>query len=196
MSFPHFKVLVVKNTEAPGAETTKRWYNIVQDELADSPLLLLDNLGGHHNKQFLEEIKADGITWEFFCNQGGKYLDPCDNSIFHTLQQTYLKEDRSTHVKMIEAIAKAYNSVSSETIKHCFKHTGITSSTPIARVVKRTSTQGFYGHGLHKKEIDRLIEAYCGWKKGLRIHAPAEPPARSELSALPSDLDGMYWSKN
>ena len=194
MTFPHLKVLVVKNTEAPGAETTKRWYEVVQDELANKPLLLMDNLGGHHHKQYLEEIADDGISYAFFCDQGGKYLNPCDNSIFHTLHQAYLKEDRSTHVKMIQAISKACDSVSATTIKNCFHHTGITSTTPISRAVQYTSTQGFYAHGLHKKEINHLIGAYTGWKKGLRIHNPGEPPARSDLNSLPTCLDGMYWN--
>jgi hypothetical protein len=169
MSFPQLNVLVVSNTKAAGANTTKRWFDTINQYLEDSPELVIDNLGGHHNKEFKSELAHSGITVKFFPDQSGKYLNPCDNSIQHVIRQEYLKQPRSTHQEMIAAIAKAYSAVSEATILNSFIHTGIASKNRPSAIIRYLKNQGFIGHKGHEREIKKMITHYKAWKKKVRF---------------------------
>ena len=47
-----------------------RWLDASQEYLQDDPVVLIDNLGGHHHKPFLDELENIGVEVHFFPNQG------------------------------------------------------------------------------------------------------------------------------
>ncbi len=196
-SYSHIKVVVVENTAAPGANTTKRWFDLVKDSLEDCPVLMVGNLGGHHNKQFLTEIREFGISLLFFPNHGGKYLNPCDNSIQSIIRRHYLHCPRQTHEQKLAAINEAYKAVSEESVQNCFKETGLLSHEPPHKVVRRLQKHTYLGHAQRRDDLAAMITEYRRWKRHLRdpsFSADDPLPPREGENALASALDGLYWT--
>ena len=194
--YQHIKVLLVENSQAPGADTTMRWLDTSQEYLQDDPVVLIDNLGGHHHKPFLDELENIGVEVHFFPNQGGKYINPCDNSVNSVIRRVYAVQKRRIHAEMLDAIDLAYGAVKEDSIIASFRHCGLTTAEAPAKVVDRLMTQGFLSHGLHRQKIENHMLAYRRWKKNLRHPSPsaagvAPTPVTSET--LPSELDGRYW---
>lgn len=195
--YSHITVLVVENANAPGALTTQRWLDSSLRFLQDSPVVLLDNLGGHHNTTFLEQLEDLGCSVHFFPNQGGKYLNPCDNSVNSVIRRVYAAQQRRTHEEMLHAIDMAYGSIKDETIVNSFRHCGLTTRAPPAHVIDKLMAQGFQSHGLHREEIRSRMLAYRRWKRNLRCPSTAAPgvhPLPHDADSLSNELDGRYWA--
>lgn len=195
--YTHIKVLRVANTNAPGANTTLRWLDASEDMLLDEPVVLLDNLGGHHNHQFKEHLERLGCSIHFFPNQGGKYLNPCDNSVNSVIRRVYAAQQRRTHTEMLDAIDTAYGALRDETIANSFRHCGLLSRGRPGRIVDELMAQGFQSHGLHREEIMARMLAYRHWKRNLRSPSSAAPGVHAtphDSDSLRSELDGRYWA--
>lgn len=193
----HITVLRVENANGPGANTTQRWLDTSIEYLQDSPVVLLDNLGGHHNHDFTEQLELLGCSTLFFPNQGGKYLNPCDNSVNSIIRRVYAAQQRRTHEEMLDAIDTAYGSISDETIVNSFRHCGLTSQAPARHVIDKLMAQGFQSHGLHREEIQSRMLAYRRWKRNLRSPSTAAPNVHAiphDSDSLCDELNGRYWA--
>lgn len=194
--YEHITVLLVENTKAPGADMTMRWLDVCRDYLEDDPVLLLDNLGGHHHRPFQEDLRSLNVQVHFFPNQGGKYINPCDNSVNSIIRRVYAAQQRATHAEMLDAIDRAYGSIRDECIIASFRHCGLTTGGSVPKVIDRLMGAGFLSHGLHREEIRNRMLAYRRWKRNLRhpsASAPGVAPAPVMEAALQSELDGRYW---
>ncbi len=187
-------VIRVKSSKGPGNDTTLRWLDCVSDYLLDEPFLLLDNLRGHKNKDFLDRLEELGITPKFFPSGAGKFLDPIDNSFAAVVKRNYYLDVKKTHSDMVHSICDNYYKISDSTIQNYFKSIGYTTHENIEDIAKRLILRGYYKGAISQERQKEMTSIYKQWKmqihnlyqKGIR---PKEAP--KDLDNL--TLDGKYW---
>ena len=86
----------------------------------------MDNLSCHHNGQVLEKIINLGLKAWFFPLSAAIELSPCDNSFFREMRAIYRSMHHDTNKKTKDSALKAYNLVSSKTIRSYFSQCELT----------------------------------------------------------------------
>jgi hypothetical protein len=187
-------VLRVRSSKGPGVDMVKRWVDTVSDYMEDEPILLLDSLKAHKNKEVLELLHELGVRTLFFPPGCGKYLDPVDNSFNSAFKTHYYKQRRDTHIEMLRAIRNSYFKATEENIQHYFTCTGYLSNKPAHVVAEQLLSQGYGSGVISRRQQLAYISKFKQWAKCNRLLQKQDirlptPPNDGESTTL----DGSYW---
>lgn len=87
--------------------------------------IFMDLLSSHYTQRVRERLNAYQLIPVYFPAKTAADLSPCDNFFFHLFKLKFRKLDRSTPEKKREAAYQAYNDVSEENVRACFRKCGL-----------------------------------------------------------------------
>lgn len=162
------KVFVMEGIRGPGSDSTLRWLDEISPDLPEKGLMIWDDLGGHRNRDVLEELEANNIEPFVLPHASHGLINVCDNSLNALLQHSYYTKDRSSHKNMLLAIRDSYEALEEATVVRYFKHTGIISNDDISDRAWQLAHEGYHPNEEREEHIEDMKRAYREWKLNLR----------------------------
>lgn len=160
--------------KGPTNRSVTAWAEINKEYLTPKTLLIVDNLKGHYNEDFIGLMEQFQVTVKHLPPGSGKLLNPCDNSLHSIFRRFYLGKPKSPHTVKIQSIVDAYDEISTDSINHCFNSCGYFDSketSSISKIVNNLISEGYRAAGEKEKEHSIWKEKYLAWKRDLRTTA-------------------------
>ena len=86
------KIIIDQGVKGMNIEEMKKWNKIFFEHSQRGDVLIMDNLGSHHNKEILQELKDQGITVLFIPVRCADVLSVLDNCFFAIYKQYWYRK--------------------------------------------------------------------------------------------------------
>lgn len=157
-----------RNMKGPNSQMTLHWMDMLQDFLADKPVILHDH--GPEFKAFNvhEEAQYRGINWYCMVPRSAAYVNPCEE--FHyEIERRYQNEEKRNHKESLRAIIKAYYTPTKKHITNYWAHCLLTTGRPSRYLVNKLVHEGSEIVPKHQKVLEECERTYHRFQRNLRV---------------------------
>lgn len=188
----------VDDASTNGQHTKQWWVDMVDPAwnfLEGTVALILDNAPWHTSaavKRFLQEDPYSTVPLDFLPPKSGKWLNPNDQAIHHSIKAEYRRLARERPYDSLTNVIAAYYRVPDSTVTGSWKHTALLDG-PIKATLTQRDSEGFHcprGKEEEFKEYRKVFEDQILWKKR---NVDALQPSQPFLQLGDTSTTGRYW---
>lgn len=164
--------------------------------LVEDTELILDRAPWHLTKDVTDIFEDKGITPHYIPAAGGRWLNPVDQSINREFRREFvrLQHERGNEHKLSNII-RAYYSISDDTVRSSFHHTGLITQEDPELLLQRRSEEGYAAPRARKDKFDVMKEAFMKWaNECLRSLRTLHPSTAAPQMMEQTDTTGNYWT--